>query len=192
LGYGGYSRVSAYGAASSAAATTAPTLAPKRSAEAAPGFDPPAPMDAPGPVDPGTAQPEANRNLFTPESAIPEPEPAPSPPGPASPEPAADAPARPADASAFVPAGTAILAVSVPADARVIVNGLVTKSTGQRRQFISTGLKPGMIYKYEVEVRVARDGQVLEDSRTVYLTSGAREALAFSPDAKAETAVAAL
>jgi uncharacterized protein (TIGR03000 family) len=91
-----------------------------------------------------------------------------------------------------VPAGTAILAVSVPADARVIVNGLVTKSTGQRRQFISTGLKPGMTYKYEVEVRVARDGQVLEDTRTVYLTSGAREALAFSPGAKPATAVAAL
>ncbi len=35
-----------------------------------------------------------------------------------------------------------VLTVWVPYDAKVTVNGLLTKSTGSRRQFVSFGLKP--------------------------------------------------
>ena len=59
------------------------------------------------------------------------------------------------------------LAVSVPSDAKVIINGLETRSTGSRRQFYSSGLKPGLKYTYVVRGEVVRNGQVQEDTRTV-------------------------
>ena len=60
-----------------------------------------------------------------------------------------------------------VLTVWVPYDAKVTVNGLETRSTGSRRQFVSYGLKPGFSYKYEVQAEVVRNGQVQEDTRTV-------------------------
>jgi len=111
---------------------------------------------------------------------------------PASPAPPAEAPAKSTDAGVSVREGSALLSISVPARAKVIVNGLQTKSTGPNRQFASSGLQPVLTYKYEIRVQVVRNGRLLEDTRTVYLTSGARKAVAFSPVAKPDTAVAAL
>jgi len=75
-----------------------------------------------------------------------------------------------------------VLTVWVPYDAKVTINGLVTKSTGSRRQFVSYGLKPGLSYKYVVKAELVRDGQTVEDSpptRTVNLTAGQITAVAF-------------
>ena len=72
-----------------------------------------------------------------------------------------------------------VLTVWVPYDAKVTVNGRETKSTGSRRQFISYGLKPGLSYKYVVKASVVRDGQTVEDTRTVNLTAGQLESVAF-------------
>ena len=53
------------------------------------------------------------------------------------------------------------------------VNGLATKSTGSRRQFVSFGLKPGLSYKYVVKAEVIRDGKTVEETKTVsVLTAG--------------------
>ena len=65
-----------------------------------------------------------------------------------------------------------ILTVWVPNDAKVSVNGLATKSTGSRRQFVSFGLKSGLSYKYVVRAQVVRNGQTQEDSRTVMREHG--------------------
>lgn len=72
-----------------------------------------------------------------------------------------------------------MLTVSVPYDAKVTVNGRLTKATGSRRQFISFGLQPGLSYKYVVKAEVVRDGQTVEDTRTVSLTAGQIESVAF-------------
>jgi uncharacterized protein (TIGR03000 family) len=72
-----------------------------------------------------------------------------------------------------------VLTVWVPYDAKVTVNGLQTRSIGSRRQFVSYGLKPGLSYKYEVKAQIVRNGQVLEDTRTVTLTAGEITAVAF-------------
>ena len=72
-----------------------------------------------------------------------------------------------------------VLTVWVPYDAKVTVNGLETRSSGSRRQFISYGLKPGLGYKYVVRAEVVRNGQVQEDTRTVMLTAGQVTAVAF-------------
>ena len=44
-----------------------------------------------------------------------------------------------------------LLTVWVPYDAKVTINGLLTKSTGSKRHFVSYGLRPGYTYKYEVK-----------------------------------------
>jgi uncharacterized protein (TIGR03000 family) len=72
-----------------------------------------------------------------------------------------------------------VLTVWVPYDAKVSINGLETKSTGSRRQFVSFGLKSGLSYKYVVKAQVVRSGQTQEDTRTVTLTAGQVTAVAF-------------
>ncbi len=82
-------------------------------------------------------------------------------------------------------ANSGLLTIYVPYDAKVTINGLVTRSIGSRRQYISYGLKPGFSYKYEIRAELVRDGQRLEDVRAVILTAGAREAVAFGFNATA-------
>jgi uncharacterized protein (TIGR03000 family) len=72
-----------------------------------------------------------------------------------------------------------MLTIWVPFDAKVTINGLPTKSTGSRRQFISYDLKEGFSYKYEVKAEVVRDGKIVEDTKTVVLTAGANNSVAF-------------
>ncbi len=71
------------------------------------------------------------------------------------------------------------LTVWVPFDAKVTVNGRETHSTGSRRQYVSHGLTAGLAYKYVVHAEVVRDGQVVEDTRTVTLRAGDITAVAF-------------
>jgi uncharacterized protein (TIGR03000 family) len=102
-----------------------------------------------------------------------EPSPAPTLPGPPS---ASPPPAKVTDVS---PDSSGVLTVWVPYDAKVIVNGLETRSTGSRRQFISYGLKPGLSYKYVIKAEVVRNGTVVADTRSVTLTAGQVTAIAF-------------
>ena len=106
--------------------------------------------------------------------------PAPVPPAPIRPRPAR----TPADESG-------VLTVWVPYDAKVTVNGLATKSTGSRRQFVSYGLKPGLSYKYVVKAEVVRDGKTVEDTQTAVLTAGQVTAVAFGFNTAAAEQVAA-
>ena len=72
-----------------------------------------------------------------------------------------------------------MLTVWVPEDAKVMINGLETRSTGSRRQYYSSGLKPGLTYTYVVRAQVIRNGQVQEDTQTVTLAAGQTNSLAF-------------
>jgi uncharacterized protein (TIGR03000 family) len=74
--------------------------------------------------------------------------------------------------------GSGVLSVRVPADAKVLVNGRETKSTGSHREYVSYGLRPGFAYKYEIRARMVRNGRLVEDVRTVYLTAGGRQEVA--------------
>ncbi len=93
--------------------------------------------------------------------------------------------------SSATPETSGILTVWVPADAKVTVNGLATKSVGSRRQFVSFGLKSGFSYKYEVVATVVRDGKEVEDTRTVILTAGSNTSVAFSFEMEKAEALAA-
>ena len=113
------------------------------------------------------------------------PTPAPTP-APKTPAPPAVGPGMP---PAPAPGGTTqidsptdtstILTIWVPADAKVTINGLPTRSLGSKRQYVSFGLKPGFSYKYEIKAQIVRDGQMVEDTRTVSLNAGQRGGVAF-------------
>lgn len=92
------------------------------------------------------------------------------------------------DASLWQSAGSALLAVRVPADARVFVNGMLTRTPGVYRQYVSRGLVPGSDYTYEVRVEVARNGRTYNDVRTVHLRAGGSTELAFRMDQHAPVA----
>jgi uncharacterized protein (TIGR03000 family) len=72
-----------------------------------------------------------------------------------------------------------VLTVWVPNDAKVTINGLLTKSTGSKRQFVSYGLQPGYTYNYEVKAEVVREGRIVTESQTVAITAGERGGVAF-------------
>jgi uncharacterized protein (TIGR03000 family) len=74
-----------------------------------------------------------------------------------------------------------LLTVWVPYKATVTINGMATKSTGSRRQFVSYGLKPGFTYTYEVVAKYIDPavGKEFTDSKTISLTAGERGGVAF-------------
>lgn len=89
-------------------------------------------------------------------------------------------PAAPAPATGTqVKPDNGLIVVQVPADAKVFVNGALTKSTGTERQYFSVGLKAGYSYKYDIRVEVERNGQTISESKSVTLTAGSRDSLAF-------------
>ena len=75
--------------------------------------------------------------------------------------------------------GSASLTISVPAEAKVTINGRLTKSTGSERHFISYGLRAGNTYNYTVKVEIVRDGKVIPEEQTVSLTVGGQRSIAF-------------
>jgi uncharacterized protein (TIGR03000 family) len=105
--------------------------------------------------------------------------------------PATPTPPTPNKTTATSAENSGVLTVWVPYDAKVTVNGLETKSTGSRRQFVSYGLKAGLSYKYVVKAQVVRNGQIVEDTRTLSLTAGQISAVAFGFNTNPSEQVAA-
>ncbi len=69
----------------------------------------------------------------------------------------------------------ALLAVQVPAEADIFVNGYKTRSTGEFRSFLSSGLRSGQSYTYEVRAEANGHSQ----TKVVSVQTGQRAALAF-------------
>jgi uncharacterized protein (TIGR03000 family) len=69
--------------------------------------------------------------------------------------------------------------VIVPSEAKVFVNDRATRSTGERRQYLSNGLKQDRSYKYEVRAELDVDGQIVKRTRVVDLHAGDSSELAF-------------
>jgi uncharacterized protein (TIGR03000 family) len=145
----------------------------------------PATPAAPGTPTPAK-KPVAEPAMPTEPAAVPE---APAPAEPAMPSDQVE-PAMP-KTSGTSAEDSGVLTVWVPYDAKVTVNGLETRSSGSRRQFVSFGLKPGFSYKYEVRAEVVRNGQVQEETRTITLTAGQVTAVAFGFNTPAQQVAAA-
>jgi len=87
----------------------------------------------------------------------------------------------------------AMLTISVPADAKIFVNGKETRTEGGKRTYVSRDLKEGYSYAYDVEARWERNGETLTEKRHVDLRAGVHETVQLDfadaiarQDAKAE------
>gem|GEM_PF-6476857 len=134
-----------------------PTLAPPKAEQKQPAPAKEAPKT---PSEPGAA----------PVPGVPKPEPDTSVPA----KPALPGPFRGTSFHSSVPPQAGLLTVHVPADAEVYINGDPTRSTGSRREYVSFGLEPGKLYRYEIKALVscmpylAMDGKlILPDGTTV-------------------------
>jgi uncharacterized protein (TIGR03000 family) len=70
--------------------------------------------------------------------------------------------------------------VQVPEDSLVYVNGILTRSTGAARTYVSRGLSRGFQYTYEVRAEAMRDGVKVEETKVVSLKPGDSIELAFN------------
>lgn len=72
---------------------------------------------------------------------------------------------RPQDAQA-------VLNLILPQDAKVLINGKVTKTRGSRRSYVSRRLSDMRDYKYQVKAIVMRDGKEIVRSKMVSMRPG--------------------
>jgi len=84
-----------------------------------------------------------------------------------------------------------LLSVNVPDDAKIYVNGQVTSSLGELRQYVSRDLAAGFNYSYEVRAEVVRDGRTVEQVKKIDVRAGETANLAFdfNGNASAETSL---
>ena len=114
-----------------------------------------------------------------------------SPPTPVTPTPAPPSALPMPKSTDTSSANSVSLTVWVPYDAKLIINGRETTSTGSRRLFYSTGLTPRLSYTYVIRAQVVRNNQVQDDTRTVSLTAGQITAVAFGFNATPQQVAAA-
>jgi uncharacterized protein (TIGR03000 family) len=73
----------------------------------------------------------------------------------------------------------ATILVSLPAEAKLTVDGAATQSTTATRYFVSPPLTPGQEYFYELKAQVQRDGKTVERSQRVAVEAGKQTRVAF-------------
>jgi uncharacterized protein (TIGR03000 family) len=112
---------------------------------------------------PGTVVPPTE--MTPPYTTTPSPSDATTPPPPPAPGPGTST-------SRGVDNTSAALTVSVPAEAKILVNGRETKATGTTRRYVSRGLQPGYNYTYEIKAELERDGQTLTESKSITVAAG--------------------
>jgi uncharacterized protein (TIGR03000 family) len=72
---------------------------------------------------------------------------------------------------AAVPASATIV-VTLPAEAKLLIDGNVTKSTSAYRVFASPTLEPGKQYAYTLVGELVRDGQKLTTTKEIQVSAG--------------------
>jgi uncharacterized protein (TIGR03000 family) len=85
----------------------------------------------------------------------------------------------PSDSTEFVPKDGVLLLVSVPNDAKVLVNGSETTSTGSLRRFVSRGLQEGATYDYTVTMVVDNVEKPIEETQVISVTAGELSKVSF-------------
>ena len=75
------------------------------------------------------------------------------------------------------------VAVTLPADARLLFNGTATSGSGAVRKFQTPPLAPGQSYKYELTAEITRDGRTERVTETVIVRAGETAAVTLAPSA---------
>lgn len=77
---------------------------------------------------------------------------------------------------------SATISVSVPADAKLYVDGVLTKTIGKDvRTFATPALEPNKVYSYAMRIEYIRDGVVQSESKVVSFKAGQVVKELFSP-----------
>jgi uncharacterized protein (TIGR03000 family) len=79
----------------------------------------------------------------------------------------------------------------VPSDAKVYINGSLTRSQGSLRRYVSKGLDRGLRYGYEVRAELNRNGVAVDQTKYVSLRAGRVTTLDFdfTSDSPVETSL---
>lgn len=77
------------------------------------------------------------------------------------------------------------VSIALPADARLIFNGVAAQGTGEKRTYLTPVLNPGQDYEYVLTAEVVRDGQTLTATERVIVRAGAETAVKLFPAAAA-------
>jgi uncharacterized protein (TIGR03000 family) len=75
--------------------------------------------------------------------------------------------------------GTGTISLTVPENAKVYINGYETQMPGVHRRYVVNDLEPGKRYDYHVRIVAQVNGQTVEETQTVTLSSGQQGVLAF-------------
>jgi len=75
-----------------------------------------------------------------------------------------------------------LINVNVPADAKIIFQGMMTKQTGTQRSFESPPIDPRLAYTYEVQARWMENGKEISQSRRIPVLAGEVLNLTFTRD----------
>src|SRR5262249_40490950 len=67
---------------------------------------------------------------------------------------------------------SATLVVNLPAEAKLLIDGYVTKSTSATRVFTSPTLEPGQKFAYTLQRELVRDGRTLTATKQVVVQAG--------------------
>jgi len=68
--------------------------------------------------------------------------------------------------------GSATIVVSLPADARLTIDGKATSSASSRRMLVTPTLEVGSDYVYTMQAEIVRDGRTVSQSQQVVVRSG--------------------
>jgi uncharacterized protein (TIGR03000 family) len=67
----------------------------------------------------------------------------------------------------------ATIIVTLPAEAKLLIDNAPTTSTSNTRVFVSPSLTPGKEFHYELKAEVVRDGKTVTAAKTVAVRAGA-------------------
>jgi uncharacterized protein (TIGR03000 family) len=79
----------------------------------------------------------------------------------------------------IVASDSAILAISVPRDAIVFINGKQTTSSGKMRTYYSIAMKSGNNYEYTILAQINQNGKKIEETKKVMIHVGDKKLLTF-------------
>jgi uncharacterized protein (TIGR03000 family) len=82
----------------------------------------------------------------------------------------------------------ATIVVSLPADAKLTIDGTATKSTSSTRVFVSPELIPGQDFFYTLTAEIVRDGKPVTQTERITVRAGQTTQVSLDP--KSATAVA--
>jgi uncharacterized protein (TIGR03000 family) len=72
------------------------------------------------------------------------------------------------------------LIVKVPANAKLYIDGHLTKATSRKRVFRTPDLESGQMYYYILRVEIVRDGKKVTQTRRVLVSAGQEVRASFS------------